>query len=170
MLEILLENRVDAQRIFSMVLILAMWKWGRGPERWIASTWFVLFLLPFLVSSTFHGSPLLFTQGGLLYAAIDLLATAIFLGIALNANRNYPLWIAGFQVVAMAAHLTRGLADAVTPLAYAILVIGPSYFQLAIMLVGLIRHVRRQKQYGGYRDWRTSEPIAAMQPPEAGRT
>ena len=57
-------------------------------------------------------------------------------------------------MVAASAHAVRYLTDVVSPIAYAILVIGPSYFQLFFMLVGLIRHIRREKKHGEYRNWR----------------
>ncbi|MDA9918626.1 hypothetical protein N9D37_01945, partial [Erythrobacter sp.] len=107
-----------------------------------------------VVMDLFTDGSVVFSSRAGFYIAIDIIACVAFVLIALNANRNYPLWLAGFQVVALAAHMVRGLVDSVSPLAYAILVIGPSYFQLILMLVGLIRHIRREKKHGEYRDWR----------------
>lgn len=154
MFELILEYRVEAQRIASVILLLAAFKWGGVPERIAAATFVVLFTLPLTAFELIGGSPLIFSGSRLVYVALDVTALVIFLVIALNANRNYVLWIAGFQVVALVAHLVRGIVDAVSPLAYAILVIGPSYFQLMLMLAGLIFHIQRKKKYGEYRDWR----------------
>lgn len=160
MFEIILEYRVEAQRIASVLVALAAWRWGGAPERASAFTFLILFILPSTFFEFFEGGPLIFSGGGLLSIGIDTAALAVFMLIALYANRNYALWIAGFQLVAMAAHMVWGMVDAVSPLAFAILVIGPSYFQLLLMTVGLVRHIRRKKRHGEYRDWRVPLPFA----------
>ncbi len=154
MLDLLLENRVDAQRIASVIMALAMWRWGGAPERILALTFVGLFTLPLLFLDFATAGTVMFSDRGYLIVAIDVLAGLIFVGLALHANRNYPLWIAGFQVVAVTAHLARGIVEAITPIAYAVMVIGPSYFQLILMLAGLVRHLRRKQRHGEYRDWR----------------
>lgn len=156
MFQLVVEYRDEAQHIASLLLALAMWKWGGVPDRMLALTFVSLFTLPNMIIGFVSGGALFFIEGGTLYAAIDILAAFIFVGIALNANRNYTLWIAGFQLVAAVSHAVRFMVDVVTPLAHAMMVIGPSYFQLILMAVGLIRHVRRKKRYGEYRDWRIS--------------
>jgi hypothetical protein len=85
-----------------------------------------------------------------------------FAAIALNANRNYPLWAAGFQLVAVGSHLVRGLVDSVSPIAYAILAVGPSYCQLALLFAGLLRHRARLRRYGPYRDWRAGHGLVRL--------
>lgn len=90
-----------------------------------------------------------------IFTGIDMLAAVLFTGIALNANRNYPLWIAGFQLVAVGAHIVKALVDGVSPLAVAVLVIGPSYFQILLLMGGFVRHAQRQRRFGRYREWRT---------------
>lgn len=169
MLELILENRVAAYRIASVLLVLAMWRWGGKPERLIGVTFVSLFIVPTVFLEAVTDEPLIISDRSILLVASDVVACVIFVGIALQANRNYTLWVAGFQIVAMSAHMARGLADTVTPIAYAILVIGPSYFQLAIMLLGLIRHIRRKKNYGDYRDWRGSELTDHLPLAQAGK-
>jgi cytochrome c biogenesis protein CcdA len=94
------------------------------------------------------------------YVLLDLAAAALFITVALNANRNYPLWIAGFQLVALGAHVVKAVPDTSSTLGIAILVIGPSYFQLLLLLGGFIRHRRRERRFGPYREWRTSPRFA----------
>ena len=154
--EFFVEYRAEFQRIVSLLIGLAMWRWGGAPERFIASIFVGLFTVPTALLETIFQGSLIFVSGGLFYVAIDVLAAVAFVSVALNANRNYTLWIAGFQVVATAAHAVRLIVDVVTPLAYAIMVISPSYFQLILMVAGLIRHMRRKKRFGKYRDWRIS--------------
>nr|WP_298930714.1 hypothetical protein [uncultured Erythrobacter sp.] len=158
MFEIILEYRVEAQRLASIILMLAAFKWGGAPEKIVTTTFVLFFTVPLTAFEWLADGPLIFSGGRLVYVALEVMALSIFLGVALNANRNYPLWLAGFQIVALVAHMVRGLVDSVSPLAYAILAIGPSYFQLILMLAGLIRHVRRNRKYGEYRDWRVPLP------------
>ena len=86
----------------------------------------------------------------------DLIATAGFTAVALNANRLYPLWIAGFQLVALGANAIKGALDGVSVLALMILIAGPAYCQLLLIFIGFVRHVRRKRNFGNYRDWRSS--------------
>lgn len=154
MFELIMDHRSEAQWCISILVLLAAVRWGSAPDRIVAFTFVGLFTLPNLLALFVLDSSLLFTDGGLFYAAMDIVAAVVFTGVALNANRNYPLWVAGFQLVAVAAHGVRFLTDVVSTISHAILVIGPSYFQLLFMAVGLFRHLQRQKRHGKYRDWR----------------
>lgn len=158
MFEVILEYRVDGQRVASILLLLAALKWGRPPEKASIITFVALFTIPLTIVEYAFDGPLIFSERGILYAALDVLALISFLSIGLNANRVYPLWLAAFQIVVLAAHMVRGVVEAITPLAYAIMVISPSYFQLGIIAGGLILHIRRKKRFGEYRDWRMSAP------------
>lgn len=160
MFDLLIEHRAIAQHIASVFLMLAMLRWGGAPERAVVLVFVVLFTLPVVIFQLFAGYALFFAAGGVFYASVDIIAATAFILIALNANRNYTLWLAGFQVVAASAHAVRYLVEVVTPLAHAIMVIGPGYFQLILMLIGLVRHIRRQNRYGEYRDWRI--PLASL--------
>jgi len=158
MLDLLNEFRVGAQHFTSILLAVAIWRWGAGPERWLIAVFIATMVAPiYLVYWLDLGNP---AEGPFAeaYVTLDLLAAASFTLIALNANRNYPLWIAGFQLVAIGAHGVKGLIDSITPLAYAILVVGPSYCQLLLIMGGFVRHVLRTRRFGPYRDWRRSLP------------
>jgi hypothetical protein len=152
--EAFVEYRALFQHIVSLLLLAAMLRWGAAPERSVAVTFVGLFVLPILILEPLVGRALILVDGGLYYAAIDIVAAIAFIVIALNANRNYALWLAGFQLVAVSAHGVRYVTDAVSPIAHATMVIAPSYLQLLFMAIGLIRHVQREKRYGKYRDWR----------------
>jgi hypothetical protein len=86
--------------------------------------------------------------------ALDLFAAVLFVGIALQANRNYPLWVAGFQLVALGTHVVQTLFTGISSLAIALLVTGPSYCQLLLLIGGFARHTLRQRRFGPYREWR----------------
>jgi hypothetical protein len=162
MLDLFNAYRADAQHIVSALLALAIWRWGAAPERWLIGTFVATMVLPIYAFNFFDlGAPAI-GPFAWAFVIIDLFAAAAFLGIALNANRNYPLWIAGFQLVAMGAHMVRGLVDSVSPLAYAMLAIGPSYFQLLLILSGFVRHLHRKRRFGPYREWRVTTPRDGM--------
>ncbi|MEE4152864.1 MAG: hypothetical protein V2I27_01765 [Erythrobacter sp.] len=165
MLELLAsEFRPMLQTAFALLVCLAALLWGRGPERAIAITWLVLF------EAALHLRPILFAEGfrvtgvDLLLASVDALAVVIFILIALNANRIYPLCIAAAQILAVAAHLARGMIEAISPIAYAIMVIGPGWFQLMFFAAGLARHITRERRFGRYRDWRIPPAVPSAVP------
>ena len=154
LIELLNLYRVEALHIASVLLALAIWRWGAAPERWLIGVFIATMVAPFHVSAWLGLGNLAFGPYNWVFVAIDLLAAAGFVAIALNANRNYPLWVAGFQVVSVAAHMVRGLGDMVSPLAYLILAVGPSYCQLLLIGTGFVRHALRERRFGSYRDWR----------------
>ena len=160
MLELFNAYRGDAQHIASVLLALAIWRWGAAPERWLIVIFIAAMVLPVRVAEWAGIGDLVFGPNAALYVGIDLLAGVGFVAVALKANRNYPLWIAGFQLVAISAHAVKGLVDTVSPIAYLILASGPSYCQLALIFAGFARHVTRTRQFGPYRDWRSSTPGA----------
>lgn len=158
------EYRVPAQHLIAFLLAGAVWRWGGAPERWLIAVFLATMVLPtYAVWWLFAGSSI---DGPILQARslIDVIATVMFIGIALRANRNYPLWIAGFQLVALGAYMVKMVTLGVSPLALAILIIGPSYCQLLLLIAGFVRHVRRERRFGTYRDWRIAPPIAGGLP------
>jgi hypothetical protein len=150
--------RVIIQHLASLLLAAAIWRWGGGPERWLIVIFLVSMVLPVYPMgwlSKGSGSVQAYMQA---WFVIDVIATGLFIAIALNANRNYPLWVAGFQVVALVAHAVEAMVDAVSPLASAVLMVGPSYGILLVLIGGFVRHLIRLRRFGPYRDWRMSPP------------
>jgi hypothetical protein len=92
------------------------------------------------------------------YAMIDACAAICWVAIALFANRNYTLWIAAMQVLAITAHLARGLVEAIAPVGYIIMISVPGWAQLLLLGAGLSRHIYRKRRHGQYRDWRIHKP------------
>lgn len=154
LIELFNAYRTDVQHIASVLLALAIWRSGAAPERWLIGVFIGTMVAPiYLFRVLGLGNPT-FGPFAWLWIGIDLFAAVAFIVIALKANRNYPLWIAGFQLVAISAHMVRGMVDAVSPFAYLILSVGPSYCQLLLIFVGFLRHTRRTRRFGAYRDWR----------------
>jgi hypothetical protein len=148
--------RVEVLHITSVILALAIWRWGAAPERWLIGIFIATMVAPLYLSRWLGLGSLAFGPYAWIYVGVDLLATIGFLAVALNANRNYPLWVAGFQLVSVSAHAVRGLGDMVSPFAYLFLAVGPSYCQLLLIGAGFIRHARRERRFGSYRDWRVT--------------
>jgi hypothetical protein len=160
-LEIFNAYRAPAQHLASVLLAAAIWRWGGSPERWLIGIFICTMVLPVWVLRWLgYSGALEVGPTAVIVMLIDLCAAILFVGVALRANRNYPLWIAGFQLVALGAHMVNMITDSVSPLAIALLAIGPSYCQLLLLLAGFVRHTRRERRFGHYRAWRIAAPAA----------
>lgn len=135
-----------------VLMLLAMWRGGR-PERLIAAT----FVAMYVIDRCYHqvtGAGYFAFGVNLGHLAIDLLAMAAFGAIALWANRVYPLWLAGLQLLALLSHPIRALVAGADHGAYAVLMIAPSYGQTMVFAIGLARHLQRRASLGRYQPWR----------------
>ena len=155
MLELLASDyRTLLQDVLAFTLCGAALFWGGGPERVVAATWLLVFELGGRLYKAAASTGYQLVEVDVWLATADVLAGVIWITLALYANRNYTLWIAAMQVLAMMAHLARGFADTVSPVAYAIMVVAPGWFQLLFLAIGLARHIQRKRKFGSYRDWR----------------
>lgn len=157
MYELLLSDaRVYAQVLLAWTVCLAALVWGGGPERAVAATWLIVFELGGRVLSSLLGVRFQLMSIDLWLVTSDFVAGALLIAVALHANRNYTLWIAAMQLLAMTAHVARGLVESIAPVAYVVMVAAPGWLQLLFLAGGLARHVRRERKFGSYRDWRFS--------------
>lgn len=150
--------RVAAQHVLAFLLAGAALRWGGAPERWLTLSYLATMVLPiylfwWLFPTRPSDEPFVMA-----YLLLDMIAALLFIGIALKANRNYSLWIAGFQLVALGAHAVKLIEVGVSPLALTILITGPSYCQVLLLLIGMSRHMLRERRYGEYRAWRSAPP------------
>jgi hypothetical protein len=137
-----------------LLFVLVAWRRGGVPERVLSG----IMLGMVVADRIYHmgrGADLLVYHGiDVVHLAID---TSGLLGIgyvALHANRFYPLWIGGAQIIAFSSHFYRlGIID-VHKTAYQVMAIIPSYVQLVAMGLGLVCHVWRQRKRGNYPSWR----------------
>ncbi len=165
MLELLFsEYRPYLQDVLAWIVCIAALLWGGAPERIVAATWLLLFETGEVIYTKLLGESWQLASVDWYFAGIDLLAVVIMIATALYANRNYTLWIAAMQLLSFVAHISRGLIDAISPITYAIMVIAPGWLMLVFLAAGLVRHIRRKRKYGDYRDWRVRMPISADGP------
>lgn len=150
--------RVPAQHLAAFLLAGTAWRWGGAPERWLSIAFIATMVLPVYALNALYPVRTADDLTFYLRMMADAAAAAIFIAVALRANRNYPLLIAGFQLVALGAYLVKAAAPDVSPLALYILIVGPSYCQLLLLIAGFARHLRRERRFGPYRDWRIAPP------------
>ena len=151
---LILEYRADVQGFASWAICLSALYWGGWPERLVAIVWLFLFKITDGIYHQAFEVEFLFTEVDVWHASLDSVAAAAWIFIAVQSNRNYPMWIAALQILAAFAHLARGIAEPITQIAYATMAFAPAYLQLIIFAAGIVRHVMRKRKYGPYRDWR----------------
>lgn len=142
--------------ILGAAVALGCWQ-GGGPERACAG----IYLAMWLGDRSYHwlfGRIEILGGADLGHIAIDALTACSLVGVALHANRNYTLWLASMQLVALLSHFLRIISPSIDPTAYALLMASPMYLAVPIFAVGTIRHLRRQRRHGPYRSWRASSP------------
>ncbi len=139
---------------------VAIWR-GAGPEKACAGVMAIVLWLGDILNHAIAASAARFTSVETGHLVLDVAGFALFLAIALFANRMYPLWMSITQGVVVLTHLAADAAKA-APLAYSILSIAPSYLLTALLIGGLIAHVRRVKRHGLYRSWRVATPPSPL--------
>lgn len=77
---------------------------------------------------------------------VDLATLAAFITLALFSQRFWPLWVAGLQMTASAAHALKFIDNALVPLAYAVAERFWGYPILIIIAVGAYRGHRRRSR------------------------
>ncbi len=133
-----------------LVVALAAARGGR-PEQFCAAiiagelaTDFVLMLaLGPRSFRTFDGSRML----------IDVIVAALFIAIAMRANRVYPLAIAASQIVAIIASVAVLLASDGRSQAFWAMTQLPIFLQLVLLAAGTAAHRMRLSRIGPYNCW-----------------
>lgn len=152
----LAENTVAIQFLGTLgLLLVAVWR-GSGPERILAATMFAMVVIDRGYHALFGFASDL-TTVDLWHMALDTVALATMVWVALLSNRFYPLVMAAAQVVAFTAHLVRALVEPISSLSYYLLYGVPFWFQMLVLALGLARHARRWQVRGPYPDWRPGQ-------------
>lgn len=118
-----------------LFLLLAVYavRGGAGPERASAAAFFMMYLLDYPYHWIFGEAH--WGQLDVGHAIIDAIAAALMVLIALWANRIYTLCLAAFQLVSLSSHFARGLEGDVHRLAYAVMIIWPSYLVILTLAI-----------------------------------
>ncbi|WP_226660573.1 hypothetical protein [Alteriqipengyuania lutimaris] len=125
-----------AQAILLFAVALLALARGGGPERFVAavlSTWF----LGNAIARRLFGTSSYVSFEGWVFLT-DLIAFAIFMGLALRANRYWTLWVASAQLLAVVGHLLGGLGLTEHPLVYSIFVRLPFWLQIFLLCLGTL--------------------------------
>jgi hypothetical protein len=147
------------------LLSAAVLRWGAGPEKICMATLFAVTLGDPVYHILIKRAPI-YGSVDLGHLVIDVGVAAIFVAVALRANRIYPLWLAAFQLVSVLSHFAREVTASFPKLAYGLMSYGPFYIILMIMAGGLIFHARRTRYLGRYRSWRSSSSPSLVAGPE----
>jgi hypothetical protein len=129
---------------WSMLLLICGFAFfgGRQYERIAAAVCLGASILTLIVHAVVSVDYAHVEQGDML---IDFVVLASFIAIALQSDRFWPLWIAGFQLTSSTAHLLKAIDPELIPQAYAAAERFWSYPILLILAVGAWRSYRRTR-------------------------
>jgi hypothetical protein len=123
---------------------------GGKPERWTAGLFIGAGLLTLLVHSPWPARYVGLETAVLL---VDLALLFCLLAIALRADRFWPLLMASFQTMAVAAHAAKALDLQLGAGAYQQALVFWSYATLPLLALAVWRHRRRTVLGEDVRDW-----------------
>ncbi|MEH3158936.1 MAG: hypothetical protein PGN08_08400 [Sphingomonas taxi] len=123
---------------------------GGAPERWTALVFLTgagaTFLLPFEHHASYHS-----VHGMVL--AVDMAVLCGLVGIALRADRYWPLYVSALHLITIAIHGVKAFQPSLVPWMYAGASGKIAYPMLALLAIGALRHRRRLAVFGSDRDW-----------------
>lgn len=160
--------RGDLQDALVVILCGVALFCGSTPERAAIAVWVFCFELPSLIYRDWLGLSVTLNEFDFFLASKDVVAGACWIALALYANRNYTLWIAGIQLLAIGSHVARGLVESISPIGFVSLVVAPGWMVLIIMSIGFTRHILRKREFGTYRDWRIVQKTVPSPPLKPG--
>jgi len=105
-------------------------KWGGLDERLAAGA----FVMATLASRIATQSDYMHTETGVL--AIDTLLLLALVGLALRSDRFWPMWAAGFQLVAVTVHIASTAETGNFAWAYAVGLVFWTYPVLIALMIG----------------------------------
>lgn len=129
----------------------ALWR-GGAPERWVGA----IFLLAFPASRLAYG--LGWDWAGLTLGVllVDLAMLVALVGIALRANRQWPIPMAAMQILQTVGHLLKLAEPSMLPLLYWLSRVSWAYPMLLLLALATLRHANRERRLGAERPWSRS--------------
>lgn len=124
------------QALLLCVVLIAAWRTGGKPERYVATTYFTMLI----AASAFRlfappTEPTNIEDFHQFRAWLDLAALCAVVTVALRYDRWWTLWVGSAQFLAVMAHVLRALEMPIPIVAYAVMERWPVW--LAILLTGL---------------------------------
>ena len=137
---------------------------GGAPERIGAAIFLIGSVLTYV---TLEISPIDFRGVEVGVFIIDVVTFAVFILLAVRANRFWPLWMSALLGLGVVGHLAMLLQPHVIPWAYAVVLSIWSYPILLLIATGTHCHQRRLKGNGADPSWTPSSapPGPPMPPP-----
>jgi hypothetical protein len=125
--------------ILVLICAYAFWR-GRTDERVAAATCLFASLVQLLVVS-----PAMHRYSGVELGVmfVDLGVLGVFVALALQSSRFWPLWVAGLQLTTILGHVLKAVQLSLLPLAYAGALRFWSYPILLILAIGTWRTHKR---------------------------
>lgn len=140
--------------VFYFSLLFVCWAYalakGAGPERIGASIIGVGSILTVLVAS---GPTNRFASVEVGIFLVDVACLIAFLALALRAERYWPLWIAGLQLIGTAGHAVKLVDPEIIRRAYWFILGFWSYPMLLLIVLGTWRHQQRLVKFGIDKSW-----------------
>ena len=124
------------------VTAFALWR-GRSDERVAAGACFLASVLTIAVLSPLK---MRYAHVELGVLAVDLGVLGVFVALALQSHRFWPLWVAGLQLTTSVAHVLKAIDAQLLPHAYGAAARFWSYPILLIIAIGTWRVKRYVKQ------------------------
>jgi hypothetical protein len=154
------------QSLIYDILLVACWAYamlkGGAPERIGASILLAGSALTFVMVT---GPARRFASMEIGILLVDVAALLAFLVLALRAERYWPLWITGLQLIGTAGHVVKLVEPDVIRWAYAFVLAFWAYPMMLLLAVGTWLHQRRLALHGADRSWSTSSARSAPTPP-----
>lgn len=130
--------------LFLMLLIgccaYALWR-GGGPERWAAGLQLGAFALDEALRRWIERDA--YTTVAVASFALDLVLLVALFVLADRSTRWWPVWLFGWQLAAIVAHVAKTIDPGMTRTGYALQTAIWAYPMLIAMAIGAARHHRR---------------------------
>lgn len=130
--------------------VLYAFKSGGRPEKWAASMFVAAGSLTLAVHSPW---PVRYVALEMSVLLVDVGLLVCLLGIALFADRFWPLVMASLQTMTVAAHVAKALDLRLGAGAYQQALVIWSYATLPLLVLAVWRHGQRTARGKGERDW-----------------
>ena len=138
--------RILLYNVLLTVVVVYAFVSGRRPER-IGAT--VMLVGTILTRFAWSAGPGRFAHVEIGVLAVDIGAFVAWALLAIRTNRNWTLWLAAFQLVALLGHLAKLIDPGMLQAGYAFLLMAWSYPMLLTILLGTRTQQKRRRAAAG---------------------